>query len=505
MVLAWILHDVVVGRGFWSGVGGYLNKLTSRAGPTRDLRQKLGLASGPGADRPVKLRVWDWWSPSANEAYGEYFSELERIFEEENPEVDVIFQPVPFSGYEQKLATAMLGDRPPDVFQCSAIWAQGFYKRGMLLKLNDFLAGSEAEGIQAKEFIASTLRHSRTGNDIYGVPHIADAFCLMWNLDILEAEARANPELLKMFERNPDGKVDFSRLRYDAVKSWDEFRRITKMLTKDVQKNGQTIRQYGFEIAGYGESLGFVPWAVSNGAQFQDEAGTRALFDSPESVEALNFILTLYHIDKVSPPFRLAMAPFERFQRGNIACSRAGTWSGKSIIRNTGGWKHFAMTAFPPGPRGKGPKTLVWGNMMVIGSRSKHPKIAFKYLKLVCSRRGALLRLKLLEMSSPRKDLYTHPDWKATVAKYPDLSNIPSICNVGEPLYHTQVAAVTDEVKPIIEYLMLNWPEVRAGKGIYRDSAHALADAAARVNEVYRRYGKIVRDWDAARARREGR
>ena len=67
------------------------------------------------------------------------------------------------------------------------------------------------------------------------------------------------------------------------------------------------------------------------------------------------------------------------------------------------------------------------------------------------------------------------------------------------------MSAVMDEIRPIFEYMMLNWPDVRAGKGIYRDSAHALDDAAARVNEVYRRYGEVVRNWESARSRKEGR
>ena len=110
----------------------------ARAGMTR--RWVEGLV---GESRPVQLRVWDWWSPSTNEEYGRYFAAVEAGFEARNPDVDVVLQIVPFGTYVQKLSTAMVGDSPPDVFQSSVYWAEGFYQRGMLRPLNDLL---EADG-----------------------------------------------------------------------------------------------------------------------------------------------------------------------------------------------------------------------------------------------------------------------------------------------------------------------------------------------------------------------
>ena len=143
-------------------------------------------AAGGGGQRPVVLRVWDWWSPSTTEDYAAYFSELESIFESRNPDVDVIFQAVPFANYEQKLATGMLGRNPPDVFQCSVYWAQGFYRRGVLRRLNDLIAATEA--LQDDKFIKSSLYHTRMGDDIFGIAHIMDGRCLLWNLEMLPSD-----------------------------------------------------------------------------------------------------------------------------------------------------------------------------------------------------------------------------------------------------------------------------------------------------------------------------
>ena len=117
-------------------VGGVL----LRAGMTRSMVRKLAAVAQGKPPRPIELRIWDWWSPSGNEEYGWYMDDVERIFEERNPDVELIYQMVPFGAiYVQKLSTAMVGKNPPDVFQSSVYWAEGFYHRGMLLPLNDLL------------------------------------------------------------------------------------------------------------------------------------------------------------------------------------------------------------------------------------------------------------------------------------------------------------------------------------------------------------------------------
>ena len=151
-----------------------------------------------------------------------------------------------------------------------------------------------------------------------------------------------------------------------------------------------------------------------------------------------------------------------------------------------------------PGPRGKGYKTLTWGNMMVMSSRCQAPEVAevaWEYIRLVCSLEGALLRLKRLRQNSPRLDFYRGDAWKKAVAERPYLANVPRICEVGDPLHHTQIHAVQDEVQWIYEYVLLNWPEIEGGTGRFEDAADALRLAAKRVTQVYRRYGEVVRGW----------
>jgi multiple sugar transport system substrate-binding protein len=449
--------------------------------------------------RPVQLRVWDWWSPASNEEYGRYFDAVEQMFEARNPDVDVVYQIVPFGNYAQKLSTAMVGYTPPDVFQSSVYWAEGFYHRGMLRPLNDLLEENERasppDRVTEDMFLPPAWRHNRAQDGaVFGVPQIIDAHCLVWNLDILEREAARDEAIRDLFVRREDNSIDYAHLRFEAITSWDHFRSVTRKLTR--RSADGSLEQAGFCINAYGGGAGmFSHWLSTNGGRYQDAAGTRAMFAGEAGVEVLRFLARLYWEDRVCPPLRRQISDAELFQEGKVACVVAGTWSGKDIIRNTLGWKHFSKTAFPPGPRGDGQKTETWGNMLVISRRSEQVDAAWRYVQFVCGLEGNLLRSRILGYNGPRLDFYRTERWHRAMAERPYLANVKDICLAGEKLRHTEIIAVDHQVNPIIETLLLRFPGVEAGKGPYPSVEAALQEAERNANGVFRRYNEQVARW----------
>lgn len=471
----------------------------ARAGMTRRFVEQVS-----GDPSRQQLRVWDWWSASTNEEYGDYFAEVEQTFEAQNPDIDVVYQIVPFGNYVQKLSTAMVGDTPPDVFQSSVYWAEGFYQRGMLLPLNDLLASDidapPAESLASEQFLPSAWRHNHTetgpGDDgtVFGIPQIIDASCLIWNLDILQEAAAQDEELRAMFARTTDGRIDYDRLRFDALSDWDHFRRVVDKLT--IRDASENIERAGFVLSAYGSGAGmFSPWLAANGGQVQNRAGTKALFASHHGVETLDFLARLYWVDRVSPPFRRQMTDSELFQERKVACVTAGTWSGKDITRNSLGWTHFGKTAFPPGPSGDGPGTVTWGNMLVITQRAENVDAAWRYLKFVCGLPGSLLRSKHLGYNGPRLDFYATDRWQQALAERPYLSTVKQICLVGDKLRHTEITAVDHQANPVFESVLLHYPDIVAGHGPHASVEAALQLAARNVDNVYARYNEQVNRW----------
>ena len=478
-----------------------------RAGITRTWTEGAISRAHGQSPRPVELKVWDFLSPSINEDYGTYYNELERIFEQRNPDIDVVYQFVPFPTYTQKVSTAMVGPNPPDVFQSSIAYSEGFFHRGMLRPLNDLLENNRSEPpelrIGEEAFMPSAWRHNHTEDGIvFGIPQVIDTNCMIWNLDILELEAGRHDEILEMFERRPDGEVDYDRLRFEAVRDWDHFRRIMKLLTT-YHPDGSVDRA-GFVLdAGQFDAVGmFELWVAANGGRFQHPAGRRAEFNSPMGVQAMDFLGRLYWEDRVCPPFRRQIKSTEMFEEGKAAAVVIGTWAAKDIIRDTMGWRHFAMTAFPPGPQGDGQRTLNWGNMLVIAKATRKLEAAWSYLKFVTSLEGNLLRLKTLGYNGPRLDFYGTQAWKDTLANRPFISNVEEICRVAGKKRHTEYSVAMHASGAIFETALRRYPDIVSGQGPYRSIQEALDEAALHVDGIFDRYNRQVARWREKRRSR---
>ena len=81
----------------------------------------------------------------------------------------------------------------------------------------------------------------------------------------------------------------------------------------------------------------------------------------------------------------------------------------------------------------------------------------------------------------------------------PYLSNVKEICLVGDKLRHTEIIAVNHQVNPVIETLLLRFPEIEAGQGPHPSVEAALSEAERNANGVFRRYNEQVERWLAQR------
>ena len=85
------------------------------------------------------------------------------------------------------------------------------------------------------------------------------------------------------------------------------------------------------------------------------------------------------------------------------------------------------------------------------------------------------------------------------MAARPYLSNVKEICLAGDKLRHTEIIAVNHQVNPVIETLLLRFPEIEAGTGPHASVAAALQEAERNANGVFRRYNQQVARWLAQR------
>lgn len=433
------------------------------------------------ADQQVtELNVWDWWSPTSSEDFERYFDELKQRFEQDHPNIRVHYQFVPFRVYVQKLTTAYCGPNPPDVFQCSASWAQTFWERGVLLDLTELVEQTPELGMD--RFLTAATRHNQLDGHIFGIPIIVDAEALIYNLDMFE-------------------KAGLPTDPY-AIKSWDDLRRFAKALTGS-DEHGKKV--YGFAFSGYGPAgmILFGPMLFANGGEYWTPPPHRTAFAEQPGLEAIHFLRQLYYDDRVCPTFSPQLDIEAEFYAERVAMLCGGTWSGKYIDRNTGsylgpehaGGLRYHMTSFPPGPSSKTGQrsTMSWGNMLVISGNSRHKKEAWEFIKLAAGLEGSLMRLKHINQNAARRDFYTlrrqdmppewqdreYPTWEEIVATKPYLANVPEICDSGGKAPHLEREAVGRVFRSTYEHLMLTKNLTN------QEIAESFVAASQRANRIY--------------------
>jgi hypothetical protein len=81
------------------------------------------------------------------------------------------------------------------------------------------------------------------------------------------------------------------------------------------------------------------------------------------------------------------------------------------------------------------------------------------------------------------------------MAERPYLSNVKQICLAGDKLRHTEITAADHQANPIIETILLQYPDMVNGQGPYPSVEAAMHEAARNVNKVYDRYNRQVKQW----------
>jgi multiple sugar transport system substrate-binding protein len=149
-----------------------------------------------------------------------------------------------------------------------------FYQQGLLEDVTDVLAAIQKEygAIFPKSIKAVTFEEKT-----YAIPFWGEGTALYYRKDLFQKAGLANP---------PD--------------TWEQFREYAIKLTNP----GEGV--YGAGI-GYGSGNSDAEWLSRSmtwafGGSIFDESGQKIVFNSPTTLEAVNFISGLFMQDKVTPP-----------------------------------------------------------------------------------------------------------------------------------------------------------------------------------------------------------
>ena len=155
----------------------------------------------------VTIKFWKYQDENEQET----LEALVSKFNEENEDINVVFETFPWEQYTgEKLITAIAGGEGPDVYWLSAGDFLKFVMNGLVLPLNDTFT----DDLQA-DFLEQSLKAVTIGTSIYGVPHEMGVQALIYDKKLFEQEGlphqfEITPNIGHWIPEDLDKKIDWA-------------------------------------------------------------------------------------------------------------------------------------------------------------------------------------------------------------------------------------------------------------------------------------------------------
>ncbi|CCX37328.1 putative sugar transport system (Sugar-binding protein) [Clostridium sp. CAG:1013] len=326
---------------------------TSSSTTTEGSQAEAGETDGQINDgKPVTIQVAVSGSAQEIEIHQQKFDQYTK----ENPNVTI--EPVDIGAERfQKLMTLVSSGTAPDIIYINE-WCYSLAYRNVLMGLDDFIANdSEFDLNQFPESLLTPLRYE---DKLYALPQEVSPFVMYYNKDMFEA---AGVEL--------------------PTDDWtiDDFYAAAKALTDPEKK------VYGYRHPGAwaDQVLG---WFSRAGVEY-DISGTEVKgLDTPEALEALQFLYDMVVVDGLSPnPAALTAmgkGADALFRNQSVAMESAGLWMLPTYKADPLDFEWDVVRM----PMDKNQKTkagiLNWG----ISSATKNPEVSWDVLKFLVGPEG---------------------------------------------------------------------------------------------------------------------
>ncbi len=300
--------------------------------------------------RTIRLAAWWDGTPKADTELGELSVQRHKEVEKKY-NVKIQYINVPFNEMVQKVtSTALSGEPFADLIRLEHRWIPGLLAGGYLKPLDDFLQ------VTREDVLPKTVQLLGTFNGkLYGFNDSAnESGGLFYNKT--------------MFKR--EGLPDPYELQQKGEWTWDAFLDAAKKLTKDTNGDGKPD-QFG---------LGADPTILanylihSNDGKVVDAETGEVAFDSPNAIEAYEFMADLYNKHKVIKPNEGNNweDPRKYFTQGKVGMTQGWVWEGPDRKQNmTDEWGYVF---FPKGPKASDYVVPVTNsNMWFIPAGAKDP------------------------------------------------------------------------------------------------------------------------------------
>ncbi|PSK96922.1 carbohydrate ABC transporter substrate-binding protein (CUT1 family) [Haloactinopolyspora alba] len=217
-----------------------------------------GSGDGTSSDGS-SVTLWMYPVIADEQASAEYWKGIETDFESKNDGVDLKVELLPWEGRQEKITTALASGTGPDVVLLVPDMIPQYVEQGTLTPVGDIVENSPTK------LLPNAVEAMTVNDEVYGVPIYQTVNAPIYNTALFE-QAGIN----------------------EMPQTWDAILEAAPKLAA----NDVAIYDY---FGGPEESLNltFYPLLWQAGGQVFSDDGSEVAFDSPEGVEALQFLLDL--------------------------------------------------------------------------------------------------------------------------------------------------------------------------------------------------------------------
>lgn len=321
----------------------------------------LALGQAAYAGEQVKITVCG--------AVFEGFDETEAIaaFNERYPDIVVEVVDTPSSNLQQALTTWLIAGSAPDVVVGWADHITNWMEQGFLLDLTPYIERYMTEE-DISEYPPAQYAFLSLEGKQYGLPKYLGTVVNYYNRELLRQAGLPEPV-----------KDNWT---------WETLRQTAKKLTI---VDGDTIKQHGFSFPPVYDHMHY--WIRQAGGWVQDPKNrNRVAIDSPEALQALNFLHEMVHEDGSVQVNWWPMTT--TFGDGRAAMVYDGVWMLPAFSKTD---VELGIIELAEGPMQR--STLVNNDGFAVTSTTKHPDAAFKFVKFLASPYANEQRVKSIGMA----------------------------------------------------------------------------------------------------------
>lgn len=306
---------------------------------------------GAGGAEVVELTFWNGFTGPD----GRVMLELVRKFNQENPDVRVLMQRLPWGTYYNKLMVAAVDGRGPEVFVVQSGMMTRMARAGFLEAV-DVRAGGPIDEALLADIDATLLDRARPRVEREG----EEAPLLGVPLDVWPQGMFVNADMLREAGSvEPDGSLRIPT-------QGEEFINLARAMRRDVDGDGG-VDAWGYAISHWQNN--FMTLLPQFGGRLEDERG-RPTLDDAGNVAALEWMVRLFDEHEVAPSPEGGVAGWVGFRQRRVGMVFDGIYMLGDLKRLEG--HPYVGAAIPQvGPR---PGTLADSHVLSVRRGLSEPE-----------------------------------------------------------------------------------------------------------------------------------